>query len=243
MQPPVNYNICLHYRYNENLSFDTNMKNACLLLTALLFARPVMAQQHTINQPLADSLDAWATLDQTAAGFNQERWKNVTREERTRYCDSVFALNEKRLTEVMNKYGFPGFDLVGEKGSSHFWLITQHCDKDVAFQQRVLDSMKVAVANHNANPQNYAYLADRVLINTGKKQLYGTQVTYNTDSCQAIPKPLADSLTVNTRRGAIGLESIEAYLNTMSTMHFEMNKAGYKGRGIHKPKLLVEPKQ
>jgi len=223
--------------------FGSYMKNVYLLFITVLLARPAMAQQHIINQPLADSLDAWATLDQTAAGFNQEKWKNVTREERTRYCDSVFALNEKRLTEVMNKYGFPGFDLVGEKGSGHFWLITQHCDKNVAFQQRVLDSMKLAVVKHNANPQNYAYLTDRVLINTGKKQLYGTQVTYNTDSCQAIPKPLADSLTVNARRGAIGLESIEAYLNTMSTMHFEMNKTGYESRGIHQPKLLAEPKK
>jgi len=82
-----------------------------------------------------------------------------------------------------------------------------------------------------------------VLINTGQKQLYATQVMYNTDSCQAIPKPLSDSLNVNRRRIAIGLEPIESYLNTMSTMHFEMNKAGYENKGIHHPKLLIEPKQ
>jgi hypothetical protein len=77
-----------------------------------------------------------------------------------------------------------------------------------------------------------------VNLNLGKKQVYGTQVTYRLDSCEAIPKPLTDSLNVNTRRKEVGLEPIEDYLNMMSEMHFEMNKAVYESKGIHKPKLL-----
>jgi len=37
----------------------------------------------------------------------------------------------------MKQYGFPGYDLVGQKGSNSFWLIVQHCDKDVDFQEQV----------------------------------------------------------------------------------------------------------
>lgn len=163
-------------------------------------------------------------------------------DQRMHYNDSVFAVNEGRLRSIFDQYGFPGYDLVGKKGSNNFWLMVQHCDKDVSFQQAVLKAMETELPKDNADPKNFAYLTDRVSLNTGRKQIYGTQVTYNTDSCQAIPKPLADSLNVDRRRSKIGLESIESYLNWMSQLHFEMNKAVYQKKGIHQPKLIPEPK-
>ncbi|MEO6523969.1 MAG: DUF6624 domain-containing protein [Mucilaginibacter sp.] len=199
------------------------------------------AQQKAINQPLADSLAKWAELDQTAAGPRLGRVKDMNDTERANYSDSVFASNERRLQNVFDRYGFPGYALVGKMGSNHFWLMTQHCDHDVAFQEKILAAMQVHVARQNADAKNFAYLTDRVRINTGRKQLYGTQVTYNLNSCQATPKRLADSLTVNKRRKEIGLEPIEAYLNWMSKIHFEMNKAVYEKKGIHQPKLIPEP--
>ncbi len=213
------------------------------LVVLLLCCLSVRAQQKKIDQPLVDSLAKWAILDQTAAGPRVGRFKEMTTAQRTHYSDSVFALNEGRLKAIFDKYGFPGYDLVGEKGSNSFWLMVQHCDKDVGFQQEVLKAMKAKLAKHNADPKNFAYLADRVAINTGRKQIYGTQLTYNTDSCQAIPKPLEDSLNVDKRRAAIGLEPIESYLNWMSQMHFDMNKEVYEKKGIHQPKLIPEPKQ
>jgi hypothetical protein len=44
---------------------------------------------------------------------------------------------------------------------------------------------------------------------------------------KGLPKKLTDSANVNKRRESIGLEPIEAYLNIMSEMHFEMNKIRY----------------
>ena len=213
------------------------------LAVLMLCCISARAQHKKIDQPLADSLAKWAILDQTAAGPRLGRFKEMTTAQRTHYNDSVFAVNELRLKSIFDKYGFPGYDLVGEKGSNNFWLMVQHCDKDVGFQQEVLKAMKAKLAKHNADPKNFAYLADRVAINTGRKQIYGTQLTYNTDSCQAIPRPLEDSLNVDKRRAAIGLEPIESYLNWMSQMHFDMNKDVYEKKGIHKPKLISEPKQ
>lgn len=216
------------------------MKKSVFTLSLVLISCGAGAQHVQLNQALTDSLEQWAILDQTAAGPRQGRFIKMTTAERMHYSDSVFAANERRLKNIFERYGYPGFDLVGQKGSNHFWLMTQHCDKDVAFQEKVLEAMKAQVARHNADPKNFAYLADRVRINTGKKQLYGTQVTYNTDSCQAVAKPLEDSLNVNKRRKEIGLEPLEAYLNWMSQAHFEMNKATYEKKGIHRPKLVPE---
>lgn len=209
----------------------------CLLIALTWCAK---AQQRSVNQPLADSLVKWAVLDQTAAGPREGKFKLMTSAQRTHYCDSVFAANERRLEMVFTQYGFPGYDIAGEKGSNSFWLMTQHCDKDVAFQQKILAAMKPEVVKHNADPKNFAYLTDRVNLNTGRKQIYGTQVTYRTDSCQAIPKPLADSLQVNERREDVGLEKIETYLNEMSQMHFDMNKTFYEKKGIRQPTLIPE---
>lgn len=219
---------------------DREMRKRFLLSFISITQLLVHAQTKPLNQALTDSLSKWAVLDQTAAGVPDAHLKAMPPERLQQYKDSVFTLNEKRLKSVMKQYGFPGYDLVGKKGSNDFWLMVQHCDKDVTFQRYILKAMKIEVTRHNADPKNFAYLTDRVLLNTGEKQLYGTQLTYRGDSCQAIPKPLRDSSSVNTRRKAIGLEPIEANLNWMSQLHFDMNKAFYENKGIFKPKLLPE---
>jgi hypothetical protein len=219
------------------------MKNIVLInYLLLLLAVQAQAQQKPKNQALADSLAKWAVPDQTAAGPRQGRFKDMSSEERKRYSDSVFAVNEVRLKQVFARYEFPDYDLVGEQGSNNFWLMTQHCDKDPHFQEKVLSAMQAQLKRHNADPKNFAYLTDRVRINTNRKQSYGTQVNYNLDSCQAVAKPLADSLNVNKRRKEIGLEPLESYLNWMSEAHFEMNKAVYENKGIHHAKQIPEPK-
>ena len=215
------------------------MKNLIFTSTLLFVVSCyAAAQQKPVNQALADSLAQWTILDQTAAGPPHGETKDMSAAEKKHYSDSVFALNEKRLKAVFKRYGYPGYSLVGKKGSNDFWLMTQHCDKDVAFQEKVLAAMWTKVELHDADAKNFAYLTDRVRINTGRKQLYGTQVTYNVDSCQAVPKPLEDSLHVNERRKQIGMESLESYLNWMSQAHFEMNKGVYEKKGIHHAKLV-----
>jgi hypothetical protein len=97
--------------------------------------------------------------------------------------------------------------------------------------------MRGEVEKGNASPSDYALLTDRVNLNTGTKQIYGTQVAYNTKTGQAYPKPLKDSANVNERRKAMGLDPIEAYLNRMTEMHFEMNKESYVKQGVTEPKL------
>ena len=89
--------------------------------------------------------------------------------------------------------------------------------------------------------RNYGLLTDRVKINTGEKQIYGTQVTYNSFG-QAYPKNLADSMNVNKLRAEVGLEPIEEYLNNMTQMHFEMNKKYLESKGITAPILYKENK-
>ena len=152
------------------------------------------------------------------------------------FKDSVFTSNKTKAEKAFNKYGFLGFDIVGKEGSKDFWLVIQHSDKYPDFQKKVLKKMKPEVRKNNANPQNYAYLYDRVALNTEDKQLYGTQVEYNKFG-QAVPKKLQDSIHVDSRRTKYELENLKDYLNTMTKMHFEMNKEYFIKKGINEPKL------
>jgi hypothetical protein len=122
------------------------------------------------------------------------------------------SLNMIKAKSIIKRYGFPGFDLVGEGSSGQFWAIIQHCDNDIKFQQRVLVLLDKQVQAHNALGENYALLKDRVLINTGKKQLYGTQVKYNPATKTAKPLPTEDSTNVDKRRKSVGLQPLNDYL-------------------------------
>ena len=191
------------------------------------------------NQALADELLKMKVIDQLAASnaHPPENYSHLTLEEWNSFKDSVFTTNQKRVKEIFDEYGFVGFNLAGEEGSLNFWLIVQHSDHNPEFQREILEKMKVEVEKGNADSRNYGLLVDRVKLNTGQAQIYGTQVAYNMEICQAYPKKLADSINVNKRRKEIGLEPLEEYLNNMTKMNFEMNKEYFAEKGITKPKL------
>lgn len=188
------------------------------------------------NQGLADELQRMAEIDQIAAYIPQGKYKSWTSEKWNQFKDSVFVSNQTRVEEIFDEHGFVGYDLAGKEGSGHFWLIVQHSDHNPEFQQTVLDKMKIEVEKQNADPTTYGLLVDRVKLNTGKKQVYGTQVDYNVQTGQAYAKDLMDSLTVDERRNSIGLPQLAEYLNEMTEFHFEMNKAYFIEKGINEPK-------
>ena len=218
------------------------LSNTIVVLLLITSCGKKQEQKDTskFNEDLADELHKMAVIDQVAAYIPQGIYKEWPTEKWEKFKDSVFKAHEKRVVEIFDKYGFVGIDVAGEEGSQNFWLLVQHSDQNPLFQQKVLEKMKIEVKKNKANHNNYALLVDRVNINTGKKQIYGTQVSYNLENGQAIVKNLEDSLNVNKRRKAIGLEPLEKYLNQMTIMHYDMNTEVYLKKGIREPKLYLE---
>lgn len=113
-----------------------------------------------------------------------------------------------KLKKIVNKYGWPGYSIVGAEGSHQFWLLVQHL-KDLEFQKTCLTHLKIAVGIGEANPQDLAYLTDRVLMNSSRPQKYGTQFI----NCEKLEfYPIEDEINVDRYRQEVGLPTIAEYI-------------------------------
>ena len=212
---------------------------ASILLVSIILISCAAKFTESERLQLTRQLKEMVEVDQIAAYIPQGKYKEYTREQWHKFQDSVFDSDKMQIEAMFNKYGFLGFDKVDKDGSTHFWLLVQHCDKYPVFQKKVLQAMDKEVKKGNANPNNYAYLYDRVKVNAAEKQSFGTQVTNQTETTgRAIPKiGLADSANVDRMRKEYNLEPLKDYLNQMTTAHYEMNEEHYQKKGITKPDL------
>lgn len=74
--------------------------------------------------------------------------------------------------------------------------------------------MTAAVASGEADAKLLAYLDDRVRVNAGRPQLYGTQ--FISDETGVLrPQPIQNPDSLDQRRAAIGLEPFAEYAAAM----------------------------
>lgn len=112
--------------------------------------------------------------------------------------------NTKKMKDIVKKYGWPGKSLVGENGAHGAWLLIQHSVHDLKFQKKCLVLLKQAVKTGEASKKHLAYLIDRILVNSGKKQIYGTQF-YKNKNGKLDLKPIRDRKNADKRRKKMGL--------------------------------------
>ena len=176
-----------------------------------------------INKSLINLLDSLVYEDQKwrnyAVKFNNKELGDDTISMKTISYNMIRtdSLNYFQCLKIFSQYGFPDYLLVGTKGSFNFWLLVQHQDKQPEFQNSVCEMMKIAVDEGRADNSNYAYLADRVKINSHQLQIYGTQMTMNKDLTSYEPLPLIEPERLNERRKSMGLSTIEEYIETMNS--------------------------
>jgi hypothetical protein len=125
--------------------------------------------------------------------------------------DEIDRKNLNRLVEIIQKHGWPGKSLVGNKGSNAAFLILQHSEQTT--QEKYLDLFKKATEAGEARKADAAMLEDRVLMRQGKKQIYGTQLQSNAESNgKLFLYPVEDEVHVDARRESVGLPPIKDYL-------------------------------
>ena len=152
---------------------------------------------------LAAELIRMGELDQTIrtnmpGASDREFWKRMQAEDK---------LREDRLTRIIAEQGWPRISQVGHQAANSAWLIAQHGSP--AFLQRCLPLMQAAADQHELPLSSLALSIDRVLMQEGKKQLYGSQLQIKDG--RTLDYPIEDMATVDVRRAAMGLEPYAQY--------------------------------
>lgn len=122
---------------------------------------------------------------------------------------SIDSKNTRWLADLLTSRGWPGRTLVGDDGAQAAWLLAQHADHDPIQQRAFLEALRAAADQGEATSGHLAYLEDRVRVNAGQPQLYGTQFT--TASGMFGPHPIEDPGHLDERRTQAGLEPFANY--------------------------------
>jgi hypothetical protein len=166
-----------------------------------------------MNEALAAELKAMAAEDQRIRKPSPRQEKKFAfpmSPEETMAWNRVDVANTDRLRKFVERYGWPGRSLVGEEGAEHAWLLAQHADRQLDLQRRALRLLADAVDHGEATPRQLAYLTDRVRMNEGLKQLYGTQLAGVRDGV-VMPWPIENPDELDARRAEVGLEPFSEY--------------------------------
>lgn len=123
----------------------------------------------------------------------------------------IDSINAVRVQQIINEFGWLGKSKIGSEANQTLFLTIQHVD-DLTVQEKYLPMLEQAVKDNNAEPWQFAFLTDRILMNQGKFQIYGTQVIISKNPKESYVVPLQDPYKVDTLRKQIGLEPLKEYL-------------------------------
>ena len=113
--------------------------------------------------------------------------------------------NGDRLAQILQSHGWPTVSSVGAEAARRAWLVAQHADRQLDLQREALTLMTQAVRAGEADPQQLAMLRDRVLVNEGRPQIYGTQIAGVVDGAP-VPWPCEEPDQMDARRAEVGLD-------------------------------------
>ena len=143
-----------------------------------------------------------------------------------------------RVKQILVKYGWPGRTLVGTEGAKAAWLLVLHYDRDVTFQRRALELMKLLPKGEVENT-HIAYLTDSVSLREefNQNQVYGTVLT--NENGKLVPKQLFEGVNVDKRRAELGLQPLAEYIRRQTEALLPRRPSQKIGDGP-KPELRAE---
>lgn len=123
---------------------------------------------------------------------------------------SVDAENQSKLVSIIEKCGFPTRENSGKEGVDAAFFIIQHGPPSM--RKKYFPSLQQAVERGELKPGTLALMEDRMLLENGKLQKYGSQVRMDHTTGKSELSPLEDPDNVDSRRAAVGLGPLSEYL-------------------------------
>ncbi len=204
-----------------------------ILVLTLIIVSNACAQQSSEMAKLRSELETIYADDQTDRS-NLSHFPPSSQESKDLWekIDKKDSINLIKVVGILEKYGWLGIEDVGKLGNSALFLVIQH--SDLATQIKYLPVLEQAVKAGKASLPNYALLKDRILIRSGARQLYGSQISQNIKTGLKYVLPIDDVENVDKRRAEVGLPPMKEYLKNFnmswSIMQYENDLAASKSK-------------
>lgn len=113
--------------------------------------------------------------------------------------------NLETVLSILENCGMPTLEEVSSKQIGAIWITLQHAH-DMKYRKKYFPFIEQAKDNGDLHKEQYALMKDRILMDEGQSQIYGTQIKGG-----KLYK-LQNPETVNQRRKAMDMGPIEGYL-------------------------------
>jgi hypothetical protein len=130
----------------------------------------------------------------------------------------VDAENTREMWKLLSGRGWFRQSEVGDRTASLAFDVVQHSD-DLKLQEGVLAKMEPLLTDHEVRGEDYALLYDRVALQEGRPQRYGTQGTHCENGKYAVPPDVEDPARLDQRRAQMGMEPMAGYLVELDEMY------------------------
>ncbi|MEX2284140.1 MAG: DUF6624 domain-containing protein [Gemmatimonadota bacterium] len=208
----------------------SNRRTRFAVLLLAFLVTPALGTAQTSCPPL-DTAAAWARVNRGWANEAGLRWSNdslrrvlldlrerdqaarvefAARATDTLYIRTLMARDSAlsaQMTVILDRFGLPTRAMVGAKGSDAALLIVQH---SASLQARVFQLARAAQPGQ-ISAERLAMLEDRVLVQQGKPQRYGTQFSLAPDGRFAFA-PTSDTTSLDALRIAAGMPPLAQYV-------------------------------
>jgi hypothetical protein len=117
--------------------------------------------------------------------------------------EEINRSNTSRLRQIIAVFGWPGINLVGDKGARAAWRVALYSYAEPEFMRQCRDLIDRASHNGDAPRWQFAMIDDRIRVYEGKPQRYGTQLRHGPNGVE--PHPLENEARINSMRHQAGL--------------------------------------
>lgn len=122
------------------------------------------------------------------------------------------SINLIKVCNVLDSLGFVSKDEVGDECIA-LWLVIQH--SPLEYQQKYLPIFNAAAINGDLPKETIALMEDRVALQLGKPQIYGSQGNVNEQGV-FVPAEMIEPEKVDSRRAIMNMIPLAEYIKQMS---------------------------
>lgn len=211
------------------------------LLITISCVKESKSNNNKPNQSLIAVLDTIWQTEQTPIRLRDSLMKIYGAEsnefkEQQRIYEENHRVNEKKVTSILDKDGWPTKEIAGEQGNWTLCNVIQHSDNEIRI--KYLPMMRQAVKDKKLEPRFLVRAEDRIATERGDLQIYGGQMKFYPETKSFNVWPVYDPINIDKRRAEIGLEPIAIFLKNRFDFEWNLEEQIKRSEEFEKARLL-----